>query len=198
MPDTLTPVLVRWPATATASRPLNTYANDPLQENSNRQLVVELRRFLQEQLPDYMVPPSFMVLESLPLTTNGKIDRRALPPPDRARPELEKAYVAPRNATEEVLTALWANVLGLERIGIHDNFFDAGGHSLLATQLISRVRNLFQIEAPLRWLFDASTVAAFSQTLIANEPRPGQTAKIASTFQRVKAMKLERKNGLPQ
>ena len=113
---------------------------------------------------------------------------RALPPPEQSRPELEKAYVAPRTPAEEVLATLWANVLGLDRVGIYDNFFDLGGHSLLATQLVSRVRNLFQVEAPLRWIFDASTVAAFSQTLIANEPRPGQTAKVALTFQKVKAM----------
>jgi acyl carrier protein len=152
-----------------------------------------LRRFLQERLPDYMVPSTFTLLDSLPLTTGGKIDRRSLPPPDQTRPELEKAYVAPRNPTEEVLAALWANVLGLDRVGIYDNFFDLGGHSLLATQLISRVRNVFQVEAPLRWIFDASTVATFSQTLVANEPRPGQTAKVSSTFQKVKALKLEQK-----
>lgn len=175
----------------TDSRPLSAYANDPLRGNFYRQLTVTLRRFLQERLPDYMVPSAFMVLESWPLTPSRKIDRRALPPPDQARPELEKAYVAPRNSIEEVLTALWANVLGLDRVGIHDNFFDLGGHSLLATQLISRARNIFQVELPLRWVFDASTAAAFSQTLIANEPQPDQTAKIARTFLKVKAMKLE-------
>jgi acyl-CoA synthetase (AMP-forming)/AMP-acid ligase II len=181
------------PRTADANRPLHTYTNNPLHGNFYRQLGVELRRFLQERLPDYMVPSTFTLLDSLPLTTAGKIDRRALPPPDQTRPELEKAYVAPRNPTEEVLAALWANVLGLDRVGIYDNFFDLGGHSLLATQLISRVRNVFQVEAPLRWIFDASTVATFSQTLVANEPRPGQTAKVSSTFQKVKALKLEQK-----
>jgi len=196
--DTSAQPFIPWPTSATASRPLSTYANDPLQGNLYRQRVVEFRQFLKERLPDHMVPSAFIVLESLPLTATGKIDRRALPPPDQARPELEKAYVAPRTSSEEVLAALWANVLGLDRVGIHDNFFDLGGHSLLATQLISRVRDVFQIEAPLRWVFDASTVAAFSQTLIAHEPRPGQTAKIASTFQRVKAMKLEKRNGSPQ
>jgi hypothetical protein len=150
-----------------------------------------LRRFLKERLPEYMIPSAFVVLESLPLTPNGKIDRRALPAPDQSRPEMEKAYVAPSSPVEEVLAELWANVLGIERVGVHDNFFDLGGHSLLATQLISRARNLFQAEMPLRWLFEANTVAEFSQTLIANEPRQGRTVKVASAFKKVKAMKPE-------
>ena len=173
------------------SRPMSSYANTPLQPHLQRHLVIDLRRFLQQRLPDYMVPATFLVLHKWPITSSGKVDRRALPAPDQVRPELDQDYVAPRNAIEEVLAALWANVLNLDRVGIHDNFFDLGGHSLLATQLISRARNLFQSELPLRWIFDASTVAAFAAILVANEPRPGQTEKIAAAFLKVKAMKLE-------
>jgi amino acid adenylation domain-containing protein len=179
------------PVETTGSEPWSAYANNPLRGKLTRQIVPQLRRFLKERLPEYMIPSAFVVLESLPLTPNGKIDRRALPAPDQSRPEMEKAYVAPSSPVEEVLAELWANVLGIERVGVHDNFFDLGGHSLLATQLISRARNLFQVELPLRWLFEANTVDAFSQTLIANEPRPGQTVKVASAFKKVKAMKLE-------
>jgi len=122
----------------------------------------ELRRFLQEQLPEYMVPSAFVLLKALPLTPNGKVDRQALPAPDHARPELEKTFVAPRTPTEEVLAGIWAEVLGLERIGIHDNFFELGGHSLLATQVTSRLRTAFQVEIPLRQLFESPTVADLS------------------------------------
>jgi len=124
--------------------------------------VSELRGFLGERLPEYMVPSTYVVLESLPLLPNGKVNRRALPAPDWERPELESAYVAPRTPVEEVLVELWARVLGVERVGVHDDFFDLGGHSLLATRLISRAQEAFQAELPLRDLFDAPTVAGLA------------------------------------
>jgi amino acid adenylation domain-containing protein len=122
----------------------------------------ELRGFLKERLPDYMVPAVFVALQALPLTSSGKVDRRALPVPDLERPELEDAYVAPRTPVEEDLAQMWAEVLSLERVGIHDNFFDLGGHSLLATRLISRVRANYQVDLPLRRLFETPTVAGLS------------------------------------
>jgi len=94
----------------------------------------------------------------LPLTENGKVDRKALPAPDGSRPELEKQYVAPRTAVEEVLAGIWSEVLGVERVGVADNFFELGGHSLLATQVISRVREAFRVELPLSELFERATV----------------------------------------
>ena len=97
----------------------------------------ELRRFLIEKLPDYMVPNNFVMLEHMPLTNNGKIDRHALPEPETLRPELVDRYVAPRTEVERQLTDIWSAVLGVERIGVNDDFFELGGHSLLATQLIS-------------------------------------------------------------
>jgi acyl carrier protein len=122
--------------------------------------VSELRSFLKAKLPEYMVPSAFVVLDALPLTPNGKIDRRSLPAPDyQSRPELGGAFVAPRTPVEETLASIWAEVLGIERVGIHDDFFELGGHSLLATRVVSRVREAFQVELPLRSLFEKPTVA---------------------------------------
>ena len=125
----------------------------------------ELRRFLKDKLPDHMVPGVFVPLDALPLLSNGKIDRRALPAPDRTRPGLDKAYAAPRTPTEELLAEIWAQVLDIERVGIHDNFFDLGGHSLLATQAASRMREAFKVEIPLRRLFEVPTVAGLAESI---------------------------------
>src|SRR6185437_4344066 len=117
----------------------------------------ELRGHLRRSLPEYMIPGAFVQLQQLPLTVNGKVDRRGLPAPEE-RGQAE--YVAPRTATEQVLAEVWAEVLHLERVGIHDNFFELGGHSLLATQVIARVRQVLQVDLPLRALLDdAATVA---------------------------------------
>jgi amino acid adenylation domain-containing protein len=126
--------------------------------------VLELRDFLKAKLPEYMMPSAFVLLPSLPLTSNGKVDRRALPKPELDSTQLEK-YVAPRTPTEKLLTQIWAQVLKLEQVGIHDNFFELGGHSLLATQLISRIRNVFKVELPLRELFAKATVAELARSL---------------------------------
>jgi acyl carrier protein len=128
--------------------------------------VGELRRFLAEKLPDYMIPSSFVTLDALPLTPSGKVDRRALPAPDGARPELEETFAAPLTPIEQALAEIWCSLLKLERVGVHDNFFELGGHSLLATQVISRIRNLFQVEIPLRALFEAPTVAGIALDLV--------------------------------
>ncbi|MFN6487124.1 MULTISPECIES: non-ribosomal peptide synthetase, partial [unclassified Nostoc] len=124
----------------------------------------QLREFLKHQLPEYMVPSAIAILESLPLAPSGKVDRRALPKPDLDGTLLEK-YVAPRTPTEELLTQIWAQVLKVELVGVHDNFFELGGHSLLATQLVSRIRNIFKIELPLRELFTAATVAELARVI---------------------------------
>jgi amino acid adenylation domain-containing protein len=121
--------------------------------------VNELRGFLEEKLPEYMVPSAFVLLEAIPLTPHGKVDRRALPAPDGTRHELNKPFVAPRTPTEKLLAEIWAQVLGVEPIGVHDNFFDLGGHSLLATQIMFRLRDTFQAEISLRTLFEKPTIA---------------------------------------
>ena len=119
----------------------------------------ELRRFLEQRLPEHMVPAAIVGLASLPLLPNGKLDRRALPPPDHAEPRDREDYLAPRTPVEEMLAGIWATVLRLERVGIRDNFFALGGHSLLATQVVSRVRTEIGVELPLRALFEDPTVA---------------------------------------
>jgi len=125
----------------------------------------ELRTFLKQRLPDYMVPSAFVFLDSLPLTPNGKIDHRALPAPDESCRKLEETYVAPRTPTEKLLAEIWSGVLKLQKVGIHDNFFDLGGHSLLATQLVGRIRGALQIDLPLRMLFERPTIAGLAEEI---------------------------------
>ena len=127
--------------------------------------VSAVRRALSECLPSYMVPSAFVVLDALPRTPNGKVDRSVLPAPGRGRPELEGAFVAPSTATEEVLALIWAETLGLDRLGVHDNFLELGGHSLLAAQLVSRVLKAFRVELPLGSLLEAPTVADMAEVI---------------------------------
>jgi amino acid adenylation domain-containing protein len=125
--------------------------------------VTELRGFLRERLPEFMVPSAFLILPALPLTPNGKVDRRALPAPDGTRPELEGRFVAPRGGAEEVIAGIFRDVLRLDQVGVHDSFFEMGGHSLLATQVVSRLRESFAVETPLRRLFEFPTVAELAE-----------------------------------
>jgi amino acid adenylation domain-containing protein len=130
----------------------------------------DLRAFLRQKLPQYMVPGAYVVLDALPLTPNRKVDRRALPAPDWSL--TDERFIAPRTPVEEIVAGIWAEVLGLERVGISDSFFDLGGHSLLATQIISRLRARFRIEIPLRALFESPTVAGLAEAIsyAATEP----------------------------
>ncbi|MBI1877085.1 MAG: AMP-binding protein, partial [Chloroflexi bacterium] len=118
----------------------------------------ELRSYLKQKLPEYMIPAIFLVLETMPLNSNGKIDRKALPQPDPATFGLEETYIAPRTPVEKALAGLWANVLGLERIGIRDNFFEMGGHSLLAVRLMAQIHKQFGQDLPLATLFQGATI----------------------------------------
>jgi amino acid adenylation domain-containing protein len=129
--------------------------------------VAELRSQLSTFLPDYMVPAAWVFLDALPLSPNGKIDRKALPVPELSRDSLAVDYVAPRNSTEELLAGIWAEVLKVERIGAHDNFFALGGHSLLATQVVSRIRTALKTDLPLRMLFEAPSLAALAERISA-------------------------------
>ncbi|MCU0688049.1 MAG: phosphopantetheine-binding protein, partial [Polyangiaceae bacterium] len=124
-----------------------------------------LRAALAEALPDYLVPQAIVALAALPLTAHGKLDRKALPPPTFA---LEEAGdTSPRSPVEASLCAIWVEVLGAERVGIHDNFFDVGGHSLAAVRLLLRVRQELGVELPLRALFEAPTVAQLAEVVTA-------------------------------
>lgn len=123
--------------------------------------IPQLRQFLKSKLPDYMVPSLLVNLERVPLTSNGKVDRKALPKPDAAR-QLTEEYIAPRNEIEQQISDIWAQVLNVEKIGILDNFFDLGGYSLLAIQVIARLRKAFQVEILLSHLFELPTVAELS------------------------------------
>ena len=134
-------------------------------DGESRPTTTELRGFLKDKLPVHMVPAVFVLLEVFPLTANGKVNRHALPTPDDRRPELDEAFVACRTPTEDLLAEIWAQVLGVERVGVHDNFFQLGGHSLLATQVVSRIREALQVEMPLRRLFEAPTVAGLAESV---------------------------------
>ena len=122
----------------------------------------ELRRQLREALPDYMIPSTFIFVDSLPLTPNGKVDRKMLPAPDQSGLEQQTPFVQPSTPEEKVIAEIWAQVLKVDRVGVHDHFFDLGGHSLLAMQIISRVREAFHVQLPLRALFDNPTVASLA------------------------------------
>lgn len=124
-----------------------------------------LHNFLVEKLPSYMIPSAFVLLESLPLTTNGKVDRKKLPAPDFTQLPSKEETSIPLTPIQEILIGIWEQVLGIEQIGINDNFFELGGHSLLATRVISQIRSAFKVELPLRSLFEFPTISKLSQSI---------------------------------
>jgi amino acid adenylation domain-containing protein len=155
--------LIHLPVQQERAKPWHTYTNHPALSLSAHALTTEIRSFLQEHLPEHMVPSIVIPMDELPLTPSGKVNRRALPNPDSARPKLEKPYVAPRSPLEEEFCRNWGEILGLKLIGIHDHFFsDLGGHSLLATRVVSQIRDKFAVEISLRTFFENPTVAAIA------------------------------------
>jgi ATP phosphoribosyltransferase regulatory subunit HisZ len=153
--------------------------------------VAELRAALAEELPEYMVPGAFVELDEFPLTPNGKVDRRALPAPGRAaRLRGGAEYAPPRTALEEVLCATWAEVLGVERVGIRDDVVELGAHSVMATQVITRLE-LLKVRLALRDVFDAPTTEALARAILAREETPGRTEMIAGILKKVKGMSAE-------
>jgi len=133
-------------------------------------------RFARARLPEYMVPSAFVVLDDLPLHPNGKLDRHILPAPDHRPSNGSVSFVSPRTSTEETLTRMFAEVLGADQVGVNDDFFaDLHGHSLLATRLVSRIREGFRIELPLKAVFEAPTVAKLAQAI--NESGIGHLAR---------------------
>ncbi len=137
--------------------------------------VATLRAFLKGKMPAYMLPSAFEVLEKIPLNANRKVDRKALPAPKKKSADLEQDFVAPRTETEKKLAKIWSEVLQFSPVGVHDNFFELGGHSLMAIQVISRVRSHFQVELPLRTLFENPTISELCVSIEANNGQPGPT-----------------------
>ena len=153
-----------------------------------------IRRALAAALPDYMVPSTFVMLDALPSMPNGKVDRSRLPEPGGARPELGSSYVGPRTPTEEKLTEIWAEVLNLHGVGIHDNFLDLGGHSLLATQVISRAIRAFEVELPLQSLLRAATVADMALSITQSQAERADQAAIERMLEDLETLSDQRIN----
>jgi amino acid adenylation domain-containing protein len=153
----------------------------------DRPALESLREFLQDRLPYYMVPEWYVLLDGLPLTPNGKVDKKALPEPDYTRPEMEQAYVAPATDYEKVLSNIWSQVLGLDRIGVHDNFFDLGGNSLLGIQAVTHIRRRLGVAIPVVKLFQCPTIAALAKCLGRDEGDPTPMGMIETRAQRRRA-----------
>jgi acyl carrier protein len=125
----------------------------------------KLRSFLQARLPDYMLPAAFISLEALPVTPNGKVDRRSLPRPDEVGEDEEDTFVAPHTDTEAAIAQIWQELLGVERVGRYEDFFSSGGHSLLVMQLVARLRNIFEVELPVNSVFERPTPAGIAEQI---------------------------------
>ena len=138
----------------------------------------ELRNFVKQKLPEYMIPSAFVLLDVLPLTANGKVDRKLFPPADQNRPELEASYVAPRTSTEKRLLEIWSKLLGLNQVGIRDNFFDLGGHSLLAVRLFAQIEKAFNQRPPLSSLFQDGTIEHLAKIIDHKTPLGKQSCLV--------------------
>jgi acyl carrier protein len=153
--------------------------------------VAALRLFLHGKLPEYMIPAEFVFLDELPLMSTGKINRRVLPEPSSHRPERAMPIVGPRTPIEIKLAEIWVEVLSVREVGIHNNFFDLGGHSLAASQVISRVIRTFNLELPVKALFDAPTVAEMAAIITQNQAKLASDAELAQMLREVEAMTEE-------
>jgi acyl-CoA synthetase (AMP-forming)/AMP-acid ligase II/acyl carrier protein len=155
-------------------------------EGSNAPAISELRTFLKTKLPDYMVPSSFVTLQSLPVSPSGKLNRRALPDPDDARSAMAREFVAPSTPVEQAVAEIFAEVLEVKQVGLHDDFFELGGHSLLATRVVSRLRDRFQIEMTPRFLFESPGVAEMASrisALLMQSTNPEEMAMILAELE---------------
>lgn len=155
----------------------------------------ELREFLLNKLPEYMIPAAYIYLDRLPLTPNGKLDRAALPAPDAARPVLEPSFVAPRTPLEQTLAGIWQEVLGLDGVGINDNFFELGGHSLLVIQIVSRIADALHVELPLKDFFQLPTIAEQSVAvaqLRATRDEPGRLDQLLERLDQLSPEEVQR------
>jgi acyl carrier protein len=155
-----------------------------VESNTAETLAGQLRSFVKTKLPEYMIPSSFVVMDQLPLTASGKIDRRALPAPEAARGPDQK-LVAPEGAVEEVLAEIWAELLDLDQIGRHESFFELGGHSLLATQVVSRVLDVLSVELQVRQIFQTQTIAELARAILDNSAQPERVERTANLVLRL-------------
>jgi len=146
----------------------------------NSLAVNDLRNFLKARLPVHMLPGSWMILDSLPMMPNGKVDRRALPAPDGERPQVESNFIAPRTPTEELLARIWGSVLKLDQVGIHDNFFELGGHSLMAARVFSELQRKLNVELNLVDIFSAPTIAELADMICQREAEHEQDDALIS------------------
>jgi hypothetical protein len=172
-------------------RALTSYTNIPLRSDEGAQLIASLKQRLGEHLPEPMHPTDFVLLEALPLSPNGKLNRAALPAPGGRRDGVQARFIAPETALERVLATLWSSLLRVERVGLNDDFFALGGHSLLATQVVSRVRDTLKVELPLAAFFETPTVAGLERALLQREARPGLLEQIAALRLKVAQMSPE-------
>jgi acyl carrier protein len=147
-----------------------------------------LRSYLKAKLPDYMVPSVWVMLEALPLMPNGKVDRSALPVPDRIRPEPDISFRGPATPIENMIAAIWSELLGVEQVGVHDNFFDLGGHSLLAMRVISKIRKQLGVELPVRMVFEKPTVTGLAEAVIHHQIRAEKNEEAARILGEVEGL----------
>lgn len=160
-----------------------------LNKNETDLLVHELQSYLKQKLPQFMIPSFFVLLKALPLTPNGKLDRDVLPPPD-PKSRYEITYIEPKTDTEKKIAEVWQKLLSVEKVGLDDNFFNLGGHSLLATQMISRLRAAFEIDLPLRSVFDNPTVAALSTFVTERQLAEAQADALEKILAEVEQLSL--------
>jgi amino acid adenylation domain-containing protein len=153
--------------------------------------ISEMRRFLEARLPEYMIPATFVALDALPLTDTLKVDRKALPKPNRLRPEIAAPYAAPRNLIEEVLVKIWAEVLELDQVGVQDSFLDLGGHSLAATRVISRVVKTFPLDLTVRALFDSPTVAEMAEVIARHQDHKRINTDVQEILNKIESLSDE-------
>jgi acyl carrier protein len=156
----------------------------------------ELREYLKSKLPEYMLPVGFVTLDSLPLTSSGKLDRKALELYGPVKPHASNEYRAPQTALETVLAGIFSEVLSVPRVGVFDNFFELGGHSLLGTQVVSRIREVFQIELPLRRLFEEPTVSGLAQVLLLDSAEQTRIQRMAELMMQFSSLSDEQAESL--
>jgi len=160
-------------------------------QRSKELKIKQVRASLREKFPSYMLPSAYVVLNSLPLTTSGKVDRMALPSPKKSHQEISDAFIAPTTAIEKIIAKRWAEIIEIDEVGIHDDFSELGGDSVLAAQIVSEINNIFSLKQPLQTLFEAPTVAKLVEFVLMNETQPGHSDKVANLLIKIEGMSSE-------